>query len=30
MRRIDMWAGDGPRTVTNKVLGHWNWFGLLT
>jgi len=30
MRRIDMWAGDGQRTVTNKVLGHWNWFGRLT
>jgi peptidoglycan/xylan/chitin deacetylase (PgdA/CDA1 family) len=30
MRRIDMWAGDSNRTVANKVLGHWNWFGLLT
>jgi peptidoglycan/xylan/chitin deacetylase (PgdA/CDA1 family) len=30
MRRIDMWAGDSGRTVANKVLGHWNWFGLLT
>ncbi len=30
LRRIDMWAGDSSRTVANKVLGHWNWFGLLT
>jgi peptidoglycan/xylan/chitin deacetylase (PgdA/CDA1 family) len=29
-RRIDMWSGDSKRTVENKVLGHWNWFGLLT
>ncbi len=29
-RRIDMWSGDSRRTVQNKVLGHWNWFGLLT
>jgi len=29
-RRIDMWSGDSERTVENKVLGHWNWFGLLT
>jgi len=29
-RRIDMWSGDSRRTVENKVLGHWNWFGLLT
>ncbi len=29
-RRIDMWSGDFKRTVENKVLGHWNWFGLLT
>ena len=29
-RRIDMWSGDTKRTVENKVLGHWNWFGLLT
>jgi len=25
--RIDLWAGDSPRTVLHKVLGHWNWFG---
>ena len=30
LRRIDMWAGDSLRTVANKVLGHWNWFGRLT
>jgi peptidoglycan/xylan/chitin deacetylase (PgdA/CDA1 family) len=29
-RRIDMWSGDSKRTVENKILGHWNWFGLLT
>ena len=29
-RRIDMWFGDNKRTVENKILGHWNWFGLLT
>jgi len=29
-RRIDMWSGDTKRTVENKILGHWNWFGLLT
>jgi len=29
-RRIDMWSGDTKRTVQNKILGHWNWFGLLT
>ena len=29
-RRIDMWSGDNKRTVENKILGHWNWFGLLT
>ena len=29
-RRIDMWSGDSKRTVENKVLGYWNWFGLLT
>ena len=29
-RRIDMWSGDSRRTVEDKVLGHWNWFGLLT
>ena len=29
-RRIDMWSGDAKRTVENKILGHWNWFGLLT
>ena len=29
-RRIDMWSGDYKRTVENKILGHWNWFGLLT
>ena len=29
-RRIDMWSGDKKRTVENKILGHWNWFGLLT
>ena len=29
-RRIDMWSGDSMRTVENKILGHWNWFGLLT
>ena len=29
-RRIDMWSGDTERTVENKILGHWNWFGLLT
>jgi len=29
-RRIDMWSGDTRRTVENKILGHWNWFGLLT
>ena len=28
-RRIDMWSGDTKRTVQNKILGHWNWFGLL-
>jgi peptidoglycan/xylan/chitin deacetylase (PgdA/CDA1 family) len=29
-RRIDMWSGDTKRTVEHKILGHWNWFGLLT
>ncbi len=29
-RRIDMWSGDTKRAVENKILGHWNWFGLLT
>jgi len=29
-QRIDMWSGDTKRTVENKILGHWNWFGLLT
>ena len=29
-RRIDMWSGDNKRTAENKILGHWNWFGLLT
>ena len=29
-QRIDMWSGDNKRTVENKILGHWNWFGLLT
>ena len=29
-RRIDMWSGDSKRTVENKTLGHWNWFGLIT
>ena len=29
-RRIDMWSGDNKRTVENKILGYWNWFGLLT
>jgi peptidoglycan/xylan/chitin deacetylase (PgdA/CDA1 family) len=29
-RRIDMWSGDSKRTVKNKILGNWNWFGLLT
>jgi len=29
-RRIDMWSGDTKHTVENKILGHWNWFGLLT
>ena len=29
-RRIDMWSDDNKRTVENKILGHWNWFGLLT
>ena len=29
-RRIDMWSGDSKRTVENKILGNWNWFGLLT
>jgi peptidoglycan/xylan/chitin deacetylase (PgdA/CDA1 family) len=29
-RRIDMWSGDTKRTVENKILGYWNWFGLLT
>ncbi len=29
-RRIDMWSRDSKRTVKNKILGHWNWFGLLT
>ena len=29
-RRIDMWSGDTKRTVENKILGHWNWLGLLT
>ena len=28
--RIDLWAGDSPRTVRHKVLGHWNWFGRLS
>ena len=30
LKRIDMWAGDSPATVRDKVLGYWNWFGLLT
>jgi peptidoglycan/xylan/chitin deacetylase (PgdA/CDA1 family) len=30
LKRIDMWAGDNPSTVRDKVLGYWNWFGLLT
>ena len=30
LRRIDMWSGDTKRAVENKILGHWNWFGLLT
>jgi peptidoglycan/xylan/chitin deacetylase (PgdA/CDA1 family) len=29
-RRIDMWSGDSKRTVENKILGNWNWFGLIT
>ena len=29
-RRIDMWSGDNKRTAENTILGHWNWFGLLT
>ena len=29
-RRIDMWSGDTKRMVENKILGYWNWFGLLT
>jgi peptidoglycan/xylan/chitin deacetylase (PgdA/CDA1 family) len=29
-RRIDMWSSDTARTVENKILGHWNWFSLLT
>jgi peptidoglycan/xylan/chitin deacetylase (PgdA/CDA1 family) len=29
-KRIDMWAGDGRATVTDKVSGNWNWFGRLT
>ena len=29
-QRIDMWSGDTKRTVKSKILGHWNWFGLLT
>jgi peptidoglycan/xylan/chitin deacetylase (PgdA/CDA1 family) len=30
LKRIDMWAGDTEATVRHKVLGYWNWFGLLT
>jgi peptidoglycan/xylan/chitin deacetylase (PgdA/CDA1 family) len=30
LKRVDMWAGDSPATVRDKVLGYWNWFGLLT
>jgi peptidoglycan/xylan/chitin deacetylase (PgdA/CDA1 family) len=30
LKRIDMWAGDNPSTVRDKVLGYWNWFGLLS
>jgi peptidoglycan/xylan/chitin deacetylase (PgdA/CDA1 family) len=30
LKRIDMWAGDNRSTVRDKVLGYWNWFGLLT
>jgi peptidoglycan/xylan/chitin deacetylase (PgdA/CDA1 family) len=30
LKRIDMWAGDNPSTVRDKVLGYWNWFGMLT
>jgi peptidoglycan/xylan/chitin deacetylase (PgdA/CDA1 family) len=30
LKRIDMWAGDYPSTVRDKVLGYWNWFGLLS
>jgi hypothetical protein len=30
LKRIDMWAGDNQSTVRDKVLGYWNWFGLLT
>jgi len=26
LRRLDLWAGDGPRTIRLKTLGHWNWF----
>lgn len=26
LRRLDLWAGDGPRTTRLKTLGHWNWF----
>jgi hypothetical protein len=30
LKRIDVWAGDSTSTVRDKVLGYWNWFGLLS
>ena len=25
LKRVDLWEGDSARTVTTKMLGHWNW-----
>ena len=30
LNRLDMWAGDSSRTITNKVLGYWNFLGSRT
>ena len=30
LRRIDMWSGDSPSVVCDKLSGFWNWFSLLT
>ena len=30
LNRLDMWAGDSSRTISNKVLGYWNFLGSRT